>query len=69
MGAYGEALASASHMNPHDLNMNMHHDDYSLKWRFGGNSVSDGFDRLHHHPLKQRHCGRPRGRIVTPISI
>lgn len=51
MGAYGEPHPNASHMNPLDMNMNMHHDDYSLKWRFGGNNGSDGFDRLHHHPL------------------
>lgn len=51
MGAYGEPRPSAAHMNPHDLNINMHHDDYSLKWRFGGGSASDGFDRMHHHAL------------------
>jgi len=44
--SYGEHHPSASHVNPHDVNMNLLHDDYSLRWRFGGNNA-DAFDRLH----------------------
>lgn len=49
IGNYGDIHP----MNPNDLNLSMSgvslHDDYSRRWRFGGTSTIDTFDR--HHAL------------------